>query len=237
MGALISQPAEQEKEKDEEGGERECDSGTGEGGKDDREEEITEKPDKTAITAPPSAATAGTASKGMPAMFYMLKQQCYKDALKAPIYKDVPGIDWPDVVTDRFLCTGGTDPVIDDVTCKGDSGGSLFLEKKRRMFQVSTSRNPTTLLTALVLLLLLQLSSNILQRYRTPCNVYKNSVHYLSVSPAVCIAALYLKHIADPFERFNPISLVRNQRGNKFYNIYLTAFVRRKNLSLLQEGA
>ncbi|XP_058866704.1 complement factor B-like [Acipenser ruthenus] len=65
-----------------------------------------------------------------------LKQQCYKDALKAPIYKDVPGIDWPDVVTDRFLCTGGTDPVIDDVTCKGDSGGSLFLEKKRRMFQV-----------------------------------------------------------------------------------------------------
>ncbi|MGH0173845.1 UNVERIFIED_CONTAM: hypothetical protein FKN15_066475 [Acipenser sinensis] len=66
MGALISQPAEQEKEKDEEGGERECDSGTGEGGKDDREEEITEKPDQTAITAPPSAATAGTASKGMP---------------------------------------------------------------------------------------------------------------------------------------------------------------------------
>ncbi|XP_058865007.1 histone-lysine N-methyltransferase EHMT2 isoform X2 [Acipenser ruthenus] len=66
MGALISQPAEQEKEKDEEGGERECDSGTGEGGKDDREEEITEKPDKTAITAPPSAVTAGTASKGMP---------------------------------------------------------------------------------------------------------------------------------------------------------------------------
>ncbi|XP_058866735.1 complement factor B-like isoform X2 [Acipenser ruthenus] len=65
-----------------------------------------------------------------------LKEQCYKDALKAPIYKDVPDIDWPDVVTDRFLCTGGTDPVTDDVTCKGDSGGSLFLEKKRRMFQV-----------------------------------------------------------------------------------------------------
>ncbi|MGH0148883.1 UNVERIFIED_CONTAM: hypothetical protein FKN15_049130 [Acipenser sinensis] len=65
-----------------------------------------------------------------------LKEQCYKDALKAPIYKDVPDIDWPDVVTDRFLCTGGTDPVIDDMTCKGDSGGSLFLEKKRRMFQV-----------------------------------------------------------------------------------------------------
>ncbi|KAK1151751.1 complement factor B-like [Acipenser oxyrinchus oxyrinchus] len=58
------------------------------------------------------------------------------DSSKSNAIKDVPDIDWPDVVTDRFLCTGGTDPVIDDMTCKGDSGGSLFLQNKRRMFQV-----------------------------------------------------------------------------------------------------
>ncbi|KAK3531783.1 hypothetical protein QTP70_029747, partial [Hemibagrus guttatus] len=41
-----------------------------------------------------------------------------------------------DVVTDRFLCTGGSKKYKDYITCKGDSGGSLFLRKGMRYFQV-----------------------------------------------------------------------------------------------------
>ncbi|KAF5897730.1 complement factor B-like [Clarias magur] len=41
-----------------------------------------------------------------------------------------------DVVTDRFLCTGGSEKFKDYITCKGDSGGSLFLRKAMRYFQV-----------------------------------------------------------------------------------------------------
>ncbi|XP_026790496.3 complement factor B [Pangasianodon hypophthalmus] len=41
-----------------------------------------------------------------------------------------------DVITDRFLCTGGSQKYKDDITCKGDSGGSLFLRKGMRYFQV-----------------------------------------------------------------------------------------------------
>lgn len=39
-------------------------------------------------------------------------------------------------VTERFLCSGGTAGYQDAVTCKGDSGGSLFLQKRLRYFQV-----------------------------------------------------------------------------------------------------
>ncbi|XP_072249057.1 complement C2 [Leuresthes tenuis] len=39
-------------------------------------------------------------------------------------------------VPDRFLCTGGTEGYHDGITCKGDSGGSLFLQKRKRFFQV-----------------------------------------------------------------------------------------------------
>uniref|UniRef100_A0A8C4RQ71 C3/C5 convertase n=1 Tax=Erpetoichthys calabaricus TaxID=27687 RepID=A0A8C4RQ71_ERPCA len=62
------------------------------------------------------------------------KRKCDEDALKAPLYSKLQ--DWKEVVTDRFLCTGGTDPEIDEVTCKGDSGGSLVIKRKRRAFQV-----------------------------------------------------------------------------------------------------
>ncbi|XP_076833277.1 complement C2 [Brachyhypopomus gauderio] len=41
-----------------------------------------------------------------------------------------------DVVTDRFLCTGGSGAHMDSLTCKGDSGGALFLRKGMRYFQV-----------------------------------------------------------------------------------------------------
>ncbi|XP_062872831.1 complement factor B [Trichomycterus rosablanca] len=41
-----------------------------------------------------------------------------------------------DVITERFLCTGGSTKHKDDFTCKGDSGGALFLRKAMRYFQV-----------------------------------------------------------------------------------------------------
>ncbi|XP_035536463.1 complement C2 [Morone saxatilis] len=39
-------------------------------------------------------------------------------------------------VPDRLLCTGGSSAYRDAISCQGDSGGSLFLEKKKRYFQV-----------------------------------------------------------------------------------------------------
>ncbi|XP_041918675.1 complement C2 [Alosa sapidissima] len=41
-----------------------------------------------------------------------------------------------DVVTDRFMCTGGSKAHTDDLSCQGDSGGALFLRKRMRYFQV-----------------------------------------------------------------------------------------------------
>ncbi|KAJ8280236.1 hypothetical protein GJAV_G00052170 [Gymnothorax javanicus] len=42
-----------------------------------------------------------------------------------------------EVITNRFLCTGGSQDYNDAITCKGDSGGSLFLRKRHRYFQVA----------------------------------------------------------------------------------------------------
>lgn len=42
-----------------------------------------------------------------------------------------------EVITDRFMCTGGTETIRHEVTCKGDSGGALFLRKRMRYFQVA----------------------------------------------------------------------------------------------------
>lgn len=39
-------------------------------------------------------------------------------------------------VPERLLCSGGTVNKHDAITCKGDSGGSVFLEKRKRYFQV-----------------------------------------------------------------------------------------------------
>uniref|UniRef100_A0A3Q2QT83 C3/C5 convertase n=1 Tax=Fundulus heteroclitus TaxID=8078 RepID=A0A3Q2QT83_FUNHE len=39
-------------------------------------------------------------------------------------------------VPDSFLCTGGTEGYQDAIGCRGDSGGSLVLQKRKRFFQV-----------------------------------------------------------------------------------------------------
>ncbi|XP_073719070.1 complement C2 isoform X2 [Misgurnus anguillicaudatus] len=41
-----------------------------------------------------------------------------------------------EVITDRFICTGDSETNRYDMTCKGDSGGALLLQKRMRYFQV-----------------------------------------------------------------------------------------------------
>ncbi|KAM9666334.1 complement factor B [Trichechus inunguis] len=62
------------------------------------------------------------------------KTSCEKDARNAKGYDKVKDIS--QVVTPRFLCTGGVDPYADPNTCRGDSGGPLIIRKKSRFIQV-----------------------------------------------------------------------------------------------------
>lgn len=62
------------------------------------------------------------------------KASCERDATKAQGYEKVK--DASEVVTPRFLCTGGVDPYADPNTCKGDSGGPLIVHKRSRFIQV-----------------------------------------------------------------------------------------------------
>ncbi|XP_004076012.1 complement C2 [Oryzias latipes] len=50
--------------------------------------------------------------------------------------KEPTNVTLDEYVPDRFLCSGGTEGYQDAITCKGDSGGSLFLQKRKRYFQV-----------------------------------------------------------------------------------------------------
>ncbi|KAJ8403751.1 hypothetical protein AAFF_G00346190 [Aldrovandia affinis] len=63
------------------------------------------------------------------------RPDCIKHAAVA--FKPGTTASLSEVVTDRFLCTGGSQLYKDAITCKGDSGGSLFLRKKLRYFQVA----------------------------------------------------------------------------------------------------
>lgn len=62
------------------------------------------------------------------------KASCERDAQYAPGYDKVKDI--AEVVTPRFLCTGGVDPYADPNTCRGDSGGPLIIHKRSRFIQV-----------------------------------------------------------------------------------------------------
>ncbi|XP_038624473.1 complement factor B [Tachyglossus aculeatus] len=62
------------------------------------------------------------------------KSGCEEDARHAQGYENIKQIS--DVVTPNFLCTGGSDPVADPNTCKGDSGGPLIIHQKSRFIQV-----------------------------------------------------------------------------------------------------
>ncbi|XP_003474001.2 complement factor B [Cavia porcellus] len=62
------------------------------------------------------------------------KAGCEQDAKHATGYDKIKDIS--EVVTPRFLCTGGVDPYDDPNTCKGDSGGPLIIHKRSRFIQV-----------------------------------------------------------------------------------------------------
>ncbi|XP_049648643.1 complement factor B [Accipiter gentilis] len=59
---------------------------------------------------------------------------CEADALRAPLYAKVVALE--DVVTPRFLCSGGTEPYVDPNACRGDSGGPIVVTWGKRYFQV-----------------------------------------------------------------------------------------------------
>ncbi|CAJ1066154.1 complement C2 [Xyrichtys novacula] len=50
--------------------------------------------------------------------------------------KETTDVTLDEYVPDRFLCSGGSSGYKSDITCKGDSGGSVFLQKGKRYFQV-----------------------------------------------------------------------------------------------------
>ncbi|XP_034557857.1 complement C2 [Notolabrus celidotus] len=50
--------------------------------------------------------------------------------------KEPTDVTLEEYVPDRFLCSGGSPGYQYAVSCKGDSGGSLFLQKRKRYFQV-----------------------------------------------------------------------------------------------------
>uniref|UniRef100_A0A8C3XZF1 Complement factor B n=1 Tax=Catharus ustulatus TaxID=91951 RepID=A0A8C3XZF1_CATUS len=59
---------------------------------------------------------------------------CEADALRAPPYANVSLLS--DIVTPRFLCSGGHEPQVDPNACPGDSGGPVVVTWGKRHFQV-----------------------------------------------------------------------------------------------------
>ncbi|RXN19432.1 complement factor B-like protein [Labeo rohita] len=61
------------------------------------------------------------------------RDACVEDAKKA---EGIIVENAREVVTDNFLCSGGTEPKTDDVACKGEAGGATYVNKKGRVIQV-----------------------------------------------------------------------------------------------------
>ncbi|KAL4648196.1 complement factor B [Arapaima gigas] len=67
------------------------------------------------------------------------RPNCIKDALLTVKEEHRGNVKETDIVTDNFLCTGGIDGPqgqTDDISCKGDSGGALYVQRRRRLVQV-----------------------------------------------------------------------------------------------------
>ncbi|KAL0966315.1 hypothetical protein UPYG_G00293790 [Umbra pygmaea] len=62
-----------------------------------------------------------------------MRESCIKDALKA---ENGTIKNYIEAVTENFLCTGGIQPKVEHVACKGDSGGALYLTNQKRRIQV-----------------------------------------------------------------------------------------------------
>ncbi|KAK1788177.1 hypothetical protein P4O66_016642, partial [Electrophorus voltai] len=62
------------------------------------------------------------------------RASCIEDAKKELNITDEQAAK---IITDNFLCTGGAElNQVDDISCKGDSGGATFIEQKYRVIQV-----------------------------------------------------------------------------------------------------
>ncbi|KAM8769439.1 complement factor B [Acanthopagrus schlegelii] len=62
------------------------------------------------------------------------RPSCVEKAMQT--LKDPTDVTLDEYVPDRFLCSGGSSGYEYSISCKGDSGGSLFLQKRKRYFQV-----------------------------------------------------------------------------------------------------
>ncbi|KAK0135378.1 Complement factor B [Merluccius polli] len=62
------------------------------------------------------------------------RQACVSKA--AWLLKDSANVTLDEFIPERFLCTGGNSRFQNTVSCKGDSGGSLFLRNRMRYIQV-----------------------------------------------------------------------------------------------------
>ncbi|XP_037335976.2 complement C2 [Pungitius pungitius] len=58
--------------------------------------------------------------------------------------RDPTNVTLDEYIPDRFLCSGGSSGYQDAISCRGDSGGSLFLQKRNRYFQVGVLSWGTT---------------------------------------------------------------------------------------------
>ncbi|XP_059187931.1 complement C2 [Centropristis striata] len=67
---------------------------------------------------------------------------CVEKALQT--LKEPTNVTLDEYVPDRFLCSGGSTGYQHTIACKGDSGGSLFLQKRQRYFQVGVVSWGTT---------------------------------------------------------------------------------------------
>ncbi|XP_070761470.1 complement C2 [Enoplosus armatus] len=70
------------------------------------------------------------------------RQSCVEKAMQT--LAEPTDVTLDEYITDRFLCSGGSSGYQDAITCKGDSGGSLFLQKRKRYFQVGVVSWGTT---------------------------------------------------------------------------------------------
>ncbi|XP_068106444.1 complement factor B-like isoform X2 [Hyperolius riggenbachi] len=69
------------------------------------------------------------------------REDCLCDVKNLSTFKDVADIK---DVTDKFLCTGGMQPVEEPQICKGDAGGPLIIQRKGRYIQVGVISWGTT---------------------------------------------------------------------------------------------
>ncbi|XP_063076787.1 complement factor B-like [Engraulis encrasicolus] len=71
------------------------------------------------------------------AMIKLKKTQSLQEQPCFQVARHVENVtNYQEMLTERFLCTGGVEPETDHAACKGESGGALFLERHKRSIQV-----------------------------------------------------------------------------------------------------